>query len=190
MVVLRIQSPKFDFQTASQSQIAFKMAKMSKYDHIFRIRKICCGYSKLVSRDAWNTQKGIRLIRSPSPEKTSKTCSVSIVLKMSNLFHVLDVFSGLCSRINLIPFPVFQASCDTSLEYPQQGIPIWKIWPYFDLLAIFKAISDWLAVWKLNFLLRILNTTIIQHHNPLVQHYNSLFNLFQHRHCLAIDVTY
>ena len=169
MVVLRIQSQKFDFQTASQSQIAFKMAKMLKYDHIFRIRKICCGYSKLVSRDAWNTQKGIRLIRLPSPEKTSKTCSVSIVLKMSNLFHVLDVFSGLWRRINLIPFPVFQASRGTSLEYPQHIFPIRKIWPYFALLAILKAIWDWLAVWKSNFWLWILNTTIIPHHNPHVQ---------------------
>ena len=140
------------------------MVKRSKYGHIFWIGKSCCGYSKPVSRDAWNTQKGIRLIWSPSPEKTSKTCSVSIVLKMSNLFHVLDVFLGLCNRINLILFPVFQSSCNTSLEYPQQGIPIWKIWPYFDLLAIFKSISNWVAVWKSNFWIWILNTTIIPHY--------------------------
>ena len=72
IVVLRIRSQKFDFQTASQSEITLKM---------------------------W-------------------------------------------SHINLIPFPVFQASRDTSLEYPQHGILIRKIWPYFDPLAIFNMISD------------------------------------------------
>ena len=58
----------------------FKMAKMSKYGYI------------VVDSLA---QKGIRLIRTHIPEKMSKICSVSIVLKMSNLFHILDVFSGL-----------------------------------------------------------------------------------------------
>ena len=83
--------------------------------------------------------------------KMSKTCSVSIVLKKSDLFNILDVFSGLWSCISLIPLPVCQASRDTSLEYPQQGILIRKIWIYFDVLDIFKAISDGLSL-KIEFL--------------------------------------
>jgi hypothetical protein len=34
---------------------------------------IWCGYSTLVSRDAWHNAKGISSIRSPCPEKTFKT---------------------------------------------------------------------------------------------------------------------
>ena len=36
IVVLRIRSKKFDFQTASQSEIAFKMAKRSNMVIFFR----------------------------------------------------------------------------------------------------------------------------------------------------------
>ena len=151
IVVLRIQSQKFDFQTASQSQIAFKMAKRAKYGHIFRIGKICCGYSKLVSQDAWNTGKGIRLIQLHSPEKTSKTWNKFDIFRTMLTEHVLDVFSGLGNRINLIPFWVFQASRDTSLEYPQHIFLIRKIWSYFDILAILKAILNCLADWNFNF---------------------------------------
>ena len=36
------------------------------------LRKICCGYSKLVSKNAWLNAKGISSIRSSSAEKMSK----------------------------------------------------------------------------------------------------------------------
>ena len=37
-----------------------------------------------------------------------------------NFQHVLDVFSKADGRIELIPFALSQASCDTSLDYPQR----------------------------------------------------------------------
>ena len=37
--------------------------------------------------------------------------------------HILDVFSAVCGRIELILFAMYQASCDTSVEYPQHIIP-------------------------------------------------------------------
>ena len=57
---------------------------------------------------------------------------------------------------------------------------ILTFWPYYDSLAIFKAISDSLILWKWNFWLLILNITIKPHHNPHVHHYKSWFYLFQH----------
>ena len=38
--------------------------------------------------------------------------------------HVLDVFSRQGDQIELIPFALSQAGCDTSLDYPQHIIPI------------------------------------------------------------------
>ena len=74
------------------SEIALKMSKTSKYIHIFRIRIPCCGYSKLVSRDAWHTGKGIRLIQLHSPEKTSKMLNKSDFFRTMLTEHVLDIF--------------------------------------------------------------------------------------------------
>ena len=88
---------------------------------------ICCGYSKLVSQDAWHNAKGIRSIRSPCSEKTSKTCSFIGIfwcwLKTAKSDHILDVFSGQGDRIEPIPFALCQASQDKSLEYQQHIIP-------------------------------------------------------------------
>jgi hypothetical protein len=79
-----------------------------------------------VSQDAWNNAKGISSIRSPCPKKTSKTCiNIGIFYRRpetANSDHSLDVFSGQSDRIKLIPFEFFQASWDTSLEYPQHII--------------------------------------------------------------------
>ena len=38
--------------------------------------------------------------------------------------HIFDVFSGKGDRIDLISFAFFQASLDTSSEYPQHSISI------------------------------------------------------------------
>ena len=80
-----------------------------------------CGYSKLVSQGAWYTAKGISLIWASSAEKTPKMfLNIDIFhstdkWEISN--HFFDVFSGQDARIELNPFAVYQASCDTSLEY-------------------------------------------------------------------------
>ena len=66
------------------------------------LRIICCGYSKRVSQDAWNIGKVISWIRSP------------ILVKTAELDHILDIFSKLRDRIDLISFALFQASPDTS----------------------------------------------------------------------------
>ena len=88
---------------------------------------ICCGYSKRVSKDAWHNAKGIRSIRSPSPEKTSQMCSFIRIFwrqpKTAKSDHILDVFSGQDDQIEPIPFALCQASQDTSLEYQQHIIP-------------------------------------------------------------------
>ena len=72
------------------------------------LANICCGYSKLVSQDAWHNAKGIGSIRSSCPEKTSKMWSDFAVLgRRQNIpinIHVLDVFSGQGDQIDLIPF--------------------------------------------------------------------------------------
>ena len=90
---------------------------------------ICCGYSKLVSQDAWHNDKGIRSIRSPCPEKTSKTCRIIGIFwrwpKRAKSDHIFDIFSGQGDRIELIPFALCQASRDTSLEYQQQQQQLW-----------------------------------------------------------------
>ena len=46
--------------------------------------------------------------------------------------HILDVFSGLRNRIELIPFALSQASRDTSLDYPQGVVWRQQIFTYFD----------------------------------------------------------
>ena len=46
---------------------------------------IWCGYSKLVSQDAWHNAKGISSIWPPCPEKTSKMWSDFVVSKYPNI---------------------------------------------------------------------------------------------------------
>ena len=50
--------------------------------NFFSFQNTLCGYSKVASGDAWTAQKGINSIRSPSTEKTSKTCSILGIFKM------------------------------------------------------------------------------------------------------------
>ena len=93
-----------------------------------------------MSQEAWLNAKGISSIRSPSPEKTSNMWSDLAVLdKCQNIpifVHVLDVFSGLGYRIELIPFPLSQASWDTSLDYPQGAFWRQKLSDYFDPIPL------------------------------------------------------
>ena len=88
-----------------------------------------CGYSKLVSQDAWYNAKGFSSIRASCPEKTSKKWSdiahLSDELNMSIFRNILGVFSALDARIKLIPFALYQAPWDTSLEYPHEVV--WNI---------------------------------------------------------------
>jgi hypothetical protein len=88
-----------------------------------------------VSQDYWNNAKGISSIWYPCPEKTSKTCiNIGIFYRRpetANSDHILDVFSGQSDRIKLIPFAFFQASWDTSLEYPQHSISATLKFHYF-----------------------------------------------------------
>ena len=44
----------------------------------------------------------------------------AIILKITNMEHVLDIFSVLCDQIELIPLFDVQASHDAILEYPQR----------------------------------------------------------------------
>ena len=71
----------------------------------------------------------------------SKTCSVSIGLKKSSLF--LQTPLNCCSNL-----PTGFINCN---KCQQQVILIRKIWIYFDVLAIFKAILDCLSL-KIEFL--------------------------------------
>ena len=88
-----------------------------------------CGYSKLVSQEAWYSAKGFSSIRSSCPEKTSKKWSeiahLSVELNMPIFRNILGVFSSLDARIKLIPFALYQAPRDTSLEYPHEVV--WNI---------------------------------------------------------------
>ena len=98
-----------------------------------------CGYSKLVSRGAWYNAKEISLIRASSAEKTPKMFLnidiFSLTEKWAISDHFFDVFSGQYARIELNPFALYQASQDTSLEYPHEvvwnilKINFFKDWP-------------------------------------------------------------
>ena len=81
-----------------------------------------CGYSELVSWEAWYDAKGISLIQASLTEKTPKTCLkidiFSLTDKRAISDHFFDVFSGQDARIELNPFALNQASQDTRLEYP------------------------------------------------------------------------
>ena len=54
------------------------------------------------------------------PKRDKKLSKLECLLK----WHVLDVFSALLGRIELILFAMSQASRETSLEYPQHIIPL------------------------------------------------------------------
>ena len=98
-----------------------------------------CGYSKLVSWEAWYNAKGISLIQASCAEKTPKmslkidffkdsppppwgTLRTHFWEKLKNKIEIfrdiLGVFSAQDAWIKLIPFALYQASQDTSLEYP------------------------------------------------------------------------
>ena len=100
-----------------------------------------CGYSKLVSWEAWYNAKGFSPIRASCPEKTSKKWSdialLSVKLNISISRHILGVFSAQDARIKLIPFALYQASQDTSLEYPHEVV--WNILK----INFFKDWSPW-----------------------------------------------
>ena len=88
-----------------------------------------CGYSKLVSQGAWYNAKGINLIRASSDEKTPKMFLNIGIFSSTDKWaisdHFFDVFSGQDDWIELNPFALYQASWDTSLEYPH-GV-VWNI---------------------------------------------------------------
>ena len=100
--------------------------KSKKKENFKVVGILCCVYSKLVSGDAWPNAKGISSIGPTCWEKTSKTCqNIGIfwrLPKSAKLNHILVVFSWQGDQIELIPFALFQASSDTSLEYPQRII--------------------------------------------------------------------
>ena len=85
------------------------------------------------------SQKGIRSIRLLRAEKTTKMWwNIHLFRIIANLlksYHVLDVFSVLGNRIDLISFWECKASWGTSLDTQQQGnrsnlkIKYFKIWP-------------------------------------------------------------
>ena len=56
------------------------------------------------------------------PRKRPKRGPWTIILKIPNMEHFLDVFSVQGDRIELIPFCAVQASPDATLEYPQRGV--------------------------------------------------------------------
>ena len=55
----------------------------------------------------------------PDLRKRPKTDDLTDIQNMSNIRHIMDVFSALSDPIKLIPFSLSQAFLDTSLEYPQ-----------------------------------------------------------------------
>ena len=54
----------------------------------------------------------------PVPRKRPKSGPWVIILNIPNIEHVLDVFSVLSGRIELIPFGAVQVSPDTILNFP------------------------------------------------------------------------
>ena len=76
-----------------------------------------------MSQEAWLNAKGIRSIRLGGPEKTSNMWSnLTVWDNCQNIplfADILDVFSFLRNRIELISFALNQASRDTSLDYRQ-----------------------------------------------------------------------
>ena len=88
--------------------------------NIFKLLGLpCCWVSKVISKDAWLYQKGIRSIWSLSTEKTSKKWSninyLAIIRKRCVFHHILAVFLALRDRIELISFWEGQVSWDTTL---------------------------------------------------------------------------
>jgi hypothetical protein len=88
---------------------------------------ICCGYSKLVSHDAWHNTKGIRSIWSLCPEKTSKTCRIIGIFwcwpQTAKWDHISGIFSGcgdwiyllLAGGADLLPLNLANLLCDHDL---------------------------------------------------------------------------
>ena len=70
--------------------------------------------------------------------KRPKTDDLSDIQKMSTFWHIMDVFSALSYRIELIPFALRQASWDTSLEYPQHNFLRNLIFKFFKGLPFKK----------------------------------------------------
>ena len=117
---------------------------------IFKLLRLpCCWYSKLVPWDTDRSWKGIGLIRSLSPEKTSKTYQiVGNFQQLSNrakiwiFWHVLDVFSVLGDWIKLILFHEQPVSQDTHLEYQQQGYRSNLKIHFFKLTGVFRGVKE------------------------------------------------
>ena len=94
-----------------------------KYWNFKVLQSMPCWYSKLVSQDAWFNEKGLSSIGSMWAKKKAKNHRKFAVLtsdkKLPIFWHILDVFSAQDDPIELKPFPLNQASRDTSLEYQQ-----------------------------------------------------------------------
>ena len=88
-----------------------------------------CGYSKLVSWEAWYNAKGISLIQASCAEKTPKMSPKIDIFRITDKWaksdHIFDVFSSQDAWIKLIPFALYQASQDKSLEQPNEVV--WNI---------------------------------------------------------------
>ena len=63
-------------------------------------------------------------VRRKRPKRAEILGYFDVGPKISKSDHILDVFSRQSGRIELIPFALSQAPCDTSLDYPQHIIPI------------------------------------------------------------------
>ena len=66
----------------------------------------------------------------PARRKHPKCGLKGTFKNIQRFINILDVFSGQGNRIELISFPLCQASWDTSLEYPHQiFLRMLKFWP-------------------------------------------------------------
>ena len=55
------------------------------------LTNLCCGYSKLVSRDAWHNGKGINSIQTLHPEKSPKCGRILLCWNIPEILNILDV---------------------------------------------------------------------------------------------------
>ena len=82
----------------------------------FRFKTPFVGTLNLRQETSERVQKELIQSDHPVPRKHPKSGPWTTILKIPNIEHVLDVFSGLGGPIKLIPFGAVRASHDASLE--------------------------------------------------------------------------
>ena len=108
---------------------------------------ICCGYSKLVSRDAWHNAKEIGSIWSPCCEKTSKTFKILGIFWNNKIGPCFGSFlraywSDWVDSFCIVPgVPIHKFRVPTTYSCEN-----FEFWPLRRADKIFVAISSWVKI--------------------------------------------